>query len=167
MASRHDPSISAALASVLQPHEPLPTREAAANALRELPCMAECITSILHYLERVWQGELNYEDRSTFAPGFDESVKADLAKNQEALYQTLYGVLQRENRTTIEVLIRVYGLATDAPSKFAIDLLSRARLSDACPALLRSEMLLKQSSADSFRGPREELEATLHLLKCK
>jgi hypothetical protein len=89
LASRRDPKTSASLASVLQPHVPLPTRRAAADALRSIPCRGDCVRSVLHYLERVWQGEPNYEDRTTFPPGLRESVRADLQKEQDALYQTL------------------------------------------------------------------------------
>ncbi|MGA2325049.1 MAG: HEAT repeat domain-containing protein [Bryobacteraceae bacterium] len=167
LASRHDPSVTAALASVLQPHYPLPTRQAAAEALRLLPCTEECVKSILHYLERVWQGEPNYEDRTRFPPGLDEPVKADLAKEQQALYQALYAVLKREGRTTMGALVQVHGLGTDSPSRFGLTLLSRMQFREACPWVLQSAQLMKQSSADSFLAPREELEETLRSLKCR
>lgn len=167
LASRGDANTAVILASVLQPHMPLPTRQAAADALQNMPCTGDCVISILHYLERVGQGEPNYEDRTTFPPGLNEGVKADLAKEQAALYQTLYAVLKREARSTIEVMYQVYGVGTDAPSKFGLALLSRMQFREACPEVLQSERLSKQSSAESFLAPREELEATVHELKCQ
>ena len=125
LASRRDSKISPPLADLLQPHVPLPIRQDAANALRSVPCTIECVQSILHYLERVWEGEPNYEDRTVFPSGLNEGVRADLAKDQEALYQTLYAVLKREGESTMAVLYQVYGIGTNAPSKFGIIVLSR------------------------------------------
>jgi len=167
LAARRDPKISASLANLLQPHVISATRLAAADALQTLPCSGECIMSILHYLERVWQGEPNIEDRTTFPPGLDEGVKADLAKDQEVLYQKLYVVLRREARSTIEALCLVYGLGTDTPSRFSLTLLSRMKLREACAAVLESDRVLKQSTADLFQAPRDEVEVTLHALGCQ
>lgn len=167
LADRKEPRLSEAVAILLQPQQTLPIRQAAAAALEKLPCGADCVRSILHYLERISQGEPNYEDRSTFPPGLDEGVKADDKKEQEELYQRLYAVLRHESQPTLVTLAQVYGLGTDAPSKFALSLLSQMRFRDACPALLQSEQLLKQSSAELFTAPRAELEATLDVVKCR
>jgi hypothetical protein len=167
LASRRDPKTSASLANVLQPRIPLPVRQAAAHALRNIPCTGDCVSSVLHYLERVWQGEPNYEDRTMFPSGLNETVKADLAKEQEVLYQTLYGVLKREARSTMQVLYQVYGVGTDSPSRFGLELLARMQFREGCPALLQSERLLRQSPAESFLAPREELETTVHALNCQ
>ena len=45
--------------------------------------------------------------------------------------------------------------------------LSRMQFRGACAALMQSERLLKQSSTESFSGPREELQTTLRALKCQ
>jgi hypothetical protein len=166
LALRRDPGTSAALASMLQPHITLPTRQAAADALRNIPCTPDCVRSILHYLERIDEGEPNYEDRTSLPAGLNEAVKADSAKEQQALYQTLYAVLKRKAGATVQVLYEVYGIGTSAPSRFALALLSRMQFVGACPALQQSDRLLKRSSAESFSAPREELETTLHALKC-
>jgi hypothetical protein len=167
LAARRDPKISPALAGLLQPHVPLPARQAAADALRTIPCTMECVQSILHYLERVWGGESNYEDRTVFPSGLNEGVKADLAKDQEALYQTLYAVLKRQGESTMAVLYQVYGIGTNAPSKFGIMVLSRMQFPGGCPALMQSKKFLDQSSADSFLAPRGELAAAVRLLNCR
>jgi hypothetical protein len=125
------------------------------------------VRSILHYLERVEQGEPNYEDRTKFPAGLNEGVKVDQAKDQDALYQTLYAVLKREARSTMEGLYQIYGVGTDAPSRFGLMLVSRMQFRESCAALLQSERLLKQSPAESFSAPREELEATIHALNCQ
>jgi len=165
--SRNDTGISVIFAGILQPYQPLPTRQAAAQALRSLPCTGECVKSILHYLERVLQGEPNYEDRTRLAAGLDEGIKADVKKDQQALYETLYEVLKREARATLDVLVQVHGLGTDAPSKFSLALVSDMQFREACPLVLRSDALAKRSSADSFLAPREELQLTLRSLRCQ
>ncbi len=167
LGNRAAPGLSEALAILLQPHQTLPARRAAADALQRIPCNADCIRSILHYLERVSAGEPNYEDRSTFATGLNESVKTGVRKQQDALYEALYGILRREAEATVVTLAQVYGLGTDAPSKFALSLLARMQLRDACPALLQSEQLIKQSSSERFNAPREEIEATVQTVKCR
>ncbi|MBN9663232.1 MAG: hypothetical protein J0H49_33845 [Acidobacteria bacterium] len=167
LASRRDPAVSTALAIVLQPHQPLPTRQAAAQALQVLPCTPESFWAILHYLERVWQGELNYEDRTNYPPGLNDGVKADLTKDQQDVYQALYRTLKREPKLALGTLVQVYGLGTDSCSKFALDVVSRMRFREACPALLQSAQLAEQSAAESFIAPRQEIEAALRALKCQ
>ena len=132
-----------------------------------MPGTEESVKSIFHYLERVSQGEPNYEDRTSFPAGLNESVKADIAKDQEALYQTLYLVLKQQGRLTLGALIQMHGLGTDAPSKFSLSLLARMQFREACPLVLRSEQTVKQSSPDSFLAPRKELELTVESLKCQ
>ena len=167
LANRGEPRLSESLAMLLQPQQPLPAREAAARALQKLPCDLECVESILHYLERVSHGEPNYEDRSTFSPGLSEGVKAGNRRDQETVYQSLYAALRRENRNTLVILAQVYGLGSDAPSGFALSLLSRMGFRDACPALLQSERLANQSSPELFDAPRAELAATVDAAKCR
>lgn len=172
LASRQDPSIPIALANLLQPHVSLRVRGAAAEALGKLPCTAECVGAVLHYLERLWWGEPNSED-GTKPPEnpriqeFYRNAKAGLAREQDGVYQALYGVLKRENRLTLENLVQIYGLGTAGPSKFALALVARIRLNEACPAVLRSEESASRVSPELFILPREELEATARSLGCR
>jgi len=167
LAARDDPSISAVVAHALQPHQPLPTRQTIAEALGTLRCTSECVGAVLHYLERVWQGELNYEDRTSYPKGLNEDVKERLAKDQEALNQALFAVLRREDQLTLSALVQVYGLGTDAPSRFSLALVTRMGFRRACPAILQSEELAKQSSAESFQAPREEIAGASRSLECR
>jgi hypothetical protein len=166
LGERHDPAYATDLALLLQPHETITIRDAAANALRECPCEDGCVMSILYYLERIWQGEPNYEGRSIAPPGLREKVKAREDKEESELYDALNGILQREAGRTVRILARVHGLGTDAPSNFALILSCRIGLREACPLLIQSEQLLSQSHAALFTGPRTELETTLNCLKC-
>lgn len=167
LASRRDEHIAIALAKLIQPHDAMPIRQASAEALQTMPCPPECVHLILHYLERVWQGEPNHEDRTTFPAGLNEAVKADLAKEQEALYQELGGILKRERRTTLAALAEIYGLGTVAPSTFSLTFVSRTKFHEACPFIVHSDRLAKHSSADFFLAPRQEIGAAIRLLGCQ
>jgi hypothetical protein len=166
LGKRDDPDVALALANLLQPHEGLATRQAAATALQYLPCNTECVSSILRYLERIWLGEPNYEDRTVRPPGFQD-VTASLQKDQQALYVSLYGVLQREKVATYTNLVKVYGLGSDAPSAFALDLVSHLGLTEACPLLQQSDQAIKKLPAESYKAPRQELHGAIAALNCR
>lgn len=164
---RDDPRIAPALASLLQPHEGLNVRKATAAALQDLPCNGECTLSILHYLERIWRGEPNYEDRWVdHTPGF-EDVTISLQKNQQEVYSKLHSVLRREKMETLGALIKVHGVGSTATSSFALDLLPRLQLKEACPFLLRSDQQLETLSTGLYKGPREELQGAIASLNCR
>jgi hypothetical protein len=166
LAVRHDPEISSDIANLLQPNQSRSARETAVSALQKLPCNAECVAAILHYLERVWQGELNFEERTISFGQTAESVKAEDGKEEEPIYEQLVTVLQREHGTTMEILERVYGLGTVAPSKFALMVVSRAGLQDACP-LLTKDLKDIDGTEKWFVAPREELAAATQTLHCQ
>lgn len=80
VASRSIPNLSGGLASLLVPHKSIRTREAVASALQDHPCDTQCVLAVLHYLERIWRGEENIEDRmmsrSKLAPDIAERSNA-------------------------------------------------------------------------------------------
>ncbi|HMD33239.1 MAG TPA: hypothetical protein VKG84_15090 [Candidatus Acidoferrales bacterium] len=143
------------------------TRQAAAEALRDLPCGSECVVSVLHYLERIASGESNSEDRWVPPPSVEEAIARMRKKSQQGAYDALYSVLRNQKRETLTALAKVYGLGTPAPSVFALDLVSRAALPEACPLLLQSDRDLRELPDKEFRAPRQELQASLSSLKCK
>jgi hypothetical protein len=162
---RNDPTIAPALAALLQPHEGLKVRQSAATALQGLPCKGECIVSILHYLERMWRGDLNYEDRWVDSAGADHR-NVDLKAEQESVYAALYAVLRRERMETLGGLIKLHGIGTTNPSAFALDLLARLQIQEACPYLLQSDRQLKDLSPEFYKAPRQELQSAIASLKC-
>lgn len=165
LGERRDPTISSALASLLQPHEGLNVRQAIAVALKDVPCKGECILSILHYLERIWRGDLNHEDRFVWSRD-SEVIVADRLKDQQALYGALYSVLRQGKTETLEALIKLHGIGSSDPSPFALDLLPRLQLHEACPYLLQSERHLTDLSAEFYKAPRQELQSAIASLKC-
>lgn len=163
---RKDPQVAVTLASLLQPQEGLDTRKAAAEALQNLPCNRECIASILYYLERIWRGDPNDEDRWVLPPG-NERVLANYRAGQQAIYNDLYSVLRREKKETFTTLVSVYGFGSDGPSPFALDLVSHLDLHEACPYLMESERHVKDLSPDRFKAPRQEMQIAIASLNCK
>lgn len=106
LCGRKDSQVGVALARLLQPQQALDTRTAAAAALQNLPCNHECVASILHYLERIWRGEPNFEDRFVLPPG-NERVLANYRAGQKAVYDDLYSILRREKKETFTTLVNV------------------------------------------------------------
>lgn len=163
---RKDPKIAVTLASLLQPQEGLDTRQVAAAALLNLPCNRECVALVLHYLERIWSGEPNFEDRWISAPG-NEAEHANYRPRQQAVYDDLYSILRREKKETFTALVNVYGLGSVVTSTFALDLMSRLNFHEACPYLQESERQLKDLSPEFFKAPRDELRTAIDSLKCR
>jgi hypothetical protein len=166
LSKRGDPEVANALVKLLQPHEGLDTRKAVAGALQDLPCKGECIRSLLHYLERVWRGEPNYEDRAVRPRGYEDIIKS-LRDDQRMLYANLYAVLRREKLETLTNLAQVYGLGSDSPSTFALDLSSRLELHESCLLLLKSARAIQKLPPNFFDAPREELQSAIVSLNCK
>ncbi len=165
LASRKDPSIAPTLANLLQPQYLSMTRHAAAEALLKLQCAEECVANVVHSLERISAGEPPFDERTI---AISSEIKTKRMQRELDLHNTLYKVLSRNRDATNNVLADVYGVGTPAPSKFALDLISRMQFRDACPFVLESQRLLKDEPEDLFPiAPRAEVESTVHSLKCK
>jgi hypothetical protein len=163
---RDSPAVSAILANLLQPHEELKLRRAAASALTTMSCETACIRSILHYLERIWSGQPNSEDLLVGAAASDEA-KAVFRSGQAELYDNLYKILNRHAPETVSSLIQLYGLGSTAPSIFALDLISHLRLQQACPYLMQSQTSAKNFPPQFYRFPRQELDSAIKSAECK
>jgi hypothetical protein len=163
LVDRRDSSVGIIFANALQPHEDFENRELAAEALQKVPCSLDCIASILHYLERIFAGEVNVED----GLAVPDDVRRSFQSDEHKLYEILYGVLKQHPTETAESLIRVYGLGSNSPSKFAIDLAVRIHLQEACPALLGTDRSYRQSPELFRNAPRQEVQSAINSLNCK
>jgi hypothetical protein len=163
LAGRKDPKIGPLLATLLQPYEGLGIRMATAETLKQVPCSAECVASVLHYLERIYRGEPNSEDD---LPPWPE-VAAKLKAERQQFYLDLDTVLEDEKDNTLAVLTNVYGLGSEDPSSFGLDLASRIQLSEACPLLLQSQQQLKTSRTEAYKKTSRLTASTIKSLKCE
>jgi hypothetical protein len=157
---------AAALATLLQPHQTLDLRQAVAQAIEGMPCNKGCVASILHYFERVFAGQKNQEDmlEDFLVSRTDPSIggpRRDYSRSQKHIYDLLEDVLKRERSRTLEVLLETYGLVSEFPSPFALEIVSRTQLDESCPFLI---MARKATGGDAFRD--EKLIQVIETLAC-
>jgi len=156
-----------ALSNLIQPHQALELRRATAKAIEGMPCNDGCVASILHYLERISVGERNDEDlredlRANLLREMPNAfTRHDYAHEQKEIYHALENVLRRERSTTLAALVQTYGLASGFPSPFALALVSRVGLTEACSFLVNAE---KSRAITSFRD--EKLLRALEAVPC-
>lgn len=165
LAESNDPEVADELVKLLYPHIGFGSRIEAAAALQKLPCRQQCINSILHYLERVWWGEKNSEDNFIYPP--KDNSPAEIKQEQQQLYRNLYSVLEKEHSETLKSLATTYGFGTDSPSPFALDLISRLNISEACDMLMESNRKIDRMPPQYFNAPRQELKAAIAARKCQ
>jgi hypothetical protein len=107
----------------------------------------------LHYLEREYYGEM-----------VDRTMGADLADIQNAVNDNLKTALAHNPGETLNQLVKVYGLKSSQPSKFAVLLAIDLRLTNAYPSLLeRREWTIKYDKPDTLEGTRQRSHRTLGL----
>jgi hypothetical protein len=165
LSERREPEIATELAILLQPHQALEIRRAVAKSLETLPCEQECVASILHYLERISRGELNYEDAFVY-PADLAPVLGSHKEQQLEVYKSLDLVLQQRKADTLAVLVAVYGLGSVEPSEFALDVIARTQLTEACPLLQQSAQAEQSLPPSRLRAPRDQVQAAISSLHC-
>lgn len=147
----------AQLSELLQPSNGLARREAVAKALVENVCNGQCVQSILHYLERYWSGQGEKEDITLLAMHSDDP---EIDKEEASVAEDLGKVLTRNERTTLDVLDRIYGLGSPAPSAFSLHVVESLHMRRAC-------FLLSMSKHDLLDPSKKEtLEKLFHDLRC-
>ena len=166
---RRTDQISDAISSLLRPQERADVREAVADSLHDGPCSDTCVARILYYLERVWRGEPNFEDRNRYPKefgAFGDRVKASGRRKQEAIYKKLYEDLHRRESATLRVMVEVYGIDTEAPSAFALAVLPHIRTRYGCQLLIASQNEMGEPN-EFFDAPRKELADALQAMQCR
>jgi hypothetical protein len=127
---RWSPEIATRLAVLLQPHNSIVLRNEVSTAIREHSCPTMCIRFVLHYLERIWRGERGLEDR------FPDPEPTQQRLEAETL-DSLYGLLLKNKLATLRILTDIYGLGTTNPSPFALLVIEKTALKEACSELIR------------------------------
>jgi hypothetical protein len=158
---RGGPEVSIELANLLRPQEGFNVRKAVAETLMHRECPAGCISAILRYEDRVFDGEQPAE-----ALGFNDPSTGDTLRRKESeLGNNLDAVLARESQLTIQELVQVYGISS-WPSSFGVELAARLKLKDACVFLQRSAGILQGPMFESEGKLRGELSDALKQLEC-
>jgi hypothetical protein len=133
----HGAPYGAQIAQFLIPQESLHIREASISALLKITCSEDCILSVLHYQERLSYGEISAE-QSLPQMRMSDEVRKNLRTEIDQLEQDVNRVLQSNERTTLKVLVRTYGLGGPAPSSFALKAARVLQPGTVCPLLQQS-----------------------------
>lgn len=159
------------LAGQLVPDASYVVRIAIVDALQRLGCSRDCLRLVMHYMERVWNGELPAEDAAIDSykkygmPQRDIEVMSAVHKtDRDTLYAKLYDLLRRNGSEMVNVLVDAYGMRSENPSLFAIQVVVDAHLREACPAMMEGQRknLLMDPAASV-----PELRAAIDSLDCE
>lgn len=152
-----NPKIADELSRFLQPHEPLALQNAVSGSLARMNCRTQCISNVLHYLEREYYGEHNEMQDRPGDPG-------NLTDIQHTVNDNLKTVLTQNAAETLKQLVTVYGLGSAQPPKYAVQLVIGLELTDACPFLLKArEWMIKYEKLGlDWKAPVNEAIEHLH-----
>jgi len=145
------------LSEMLLPQESLAVRQAVARALYISGCSPECIKNILYFDERMAGGARPSEDVQADPP-------RTLSLPEQELQSLLDEVLKRNKAALGLVLGKVYGLSTEFPSSFAIQIVERLEVKEACPALVHTYLNVNDQVRNS--PEYQEVSQALKILQC-
>jgi hypothetical protein len=138
LVSRKDAARVSRLSELLLPTETFPMRQAIANAIYQTGCSPECVKNILYYEERIWRGDRPAEVT-------DANPPAGLSEQEKELQTALDETLRKNKPALGAVLEKIYGLAGPFPNPFAIEVVTRLRITEACPLLMRTYLTVKEN----------------------
>jgi len=138
LVDRKDAARVSRLSELLLPSENLAMRQALANALYQTGCSVECVKNILYFEERMWRGDRPAEEVEPNPP-------KTLSEKEQELQTSLDEVLRRNKAALGAVLERTYGLAGPFPSPFAVEMVSRLGITEACPLLMRTYLTVSEN----------------------
>ncbi len=126
------------LSELLLPTETFAMRQALANAIYQTGCTVECVKNVLYYEERMWRGDRPAEETGPSPP-------SELSEKEQELQTALDEVLRKNKPALGIVLERTYGLASNFPSPFAVAIVSRLGITEACPLLMRTYLSVNEN----------------------
>lgn len=157
LVDRKATSLIPRLSEMLVPQESFAVRMEVAQALYQAPCSTECIKNVLYFQERMSNGARPSEDLMSDPP-------RGLSRPEQQLQSVLDAVLKKNKPALGLVLAKVYGLTTEFPSSFAIQVIERLEIKEACPALVHTYL----SVDDQVKNSPEYQEVTqaVRILDC-
>ena len=138
LVDRKDAARVSRLSELLLPTENLAMRQALANAIYQTGCSVECVKNILYFEERMWRGDRPAEEVEANPP-------KELSEKEQELQTALDEVLRKNKAALGAVLERTYGLAGPFPSPFAVEIVSRMGITEACPLLMRTYLTVSEN----------------------
>ena len=154
---RRDSLFVSRLSELLLPSEPLAIRREISDALNQTGCSLQCVRNVLYFQERMANGARPAEDVTSTPPG-------KLSPQEIRLQNSLDEVLKKDKPALLLVLGSVYGMASDFPSPFAIDVAERLDFKEACPLLVHTYLSIN----DQVRASPEyaNVVAAVQVLQC-
>ncbi|HVP54305.1 MAG TPA: hypothetical protein VMU45_04855 [Candidatus Eisenbacteria bacterium] len=138
LVDRKDAARVSRLSELLLPTESFAMRQAVANAIYQTGCSVECVRNILYYEERIWRGDRPSEVT-------DANPPPGLSQKEKELQTALDEILRKNKAALGAVLERTYGLAGSFPSPFAIEVVTRLGITEACPLLMRTYLTVHEN----------------------
>lgn len=138
LVDRKDAARVSRLSELLLPTENLAMRQALANAIYQTGCSVECVRNVLYFEERMWRGDRPAEEVEATPP-------KGLSEKEQELQTSLDEILRKNKAALGAVLERTYGLAGPFPSPFAVEIVSRLGITEACPLLMRTYLTVSES----------------------
>jgi hypothetical protein len=166
LSERAQPRNAEEIARLLQPFESDRIRLASARAVEAIGCEPRCLVHVLAYLERIHEGSLNIEDKIVQIGEGAAEIKELHLRQQKEIYAILYRVVEH-SEDAHRILIEIYGLRSNAPSRFALDLLQRVRLPTVCRDLTELDLGSKALPSETFIFPRDEVSAAIAFQECR
>ncbi len=158
LVNRKDAAHVSRLSELMLPSESLPMRQALANAIYQTGCSVECVRNLLYFEERMWRGDRPAEET--------QPVPAPRLSEKEQELQTALDETLRKHKAELGVILdKVYGLNTSFPSPFAVDVVTRLGVTEACPLLMRTYLTVH----DNVRASPEykKVADAVETLGCK
>ena len=153
LVDRRDSARISRLSELMLPTENLAVRQALANAIYKTGCSVECVKNILYFEERMWRGDRPAEEV--------EAIPAKGLSEKEQELQTSLDEILRKNKPALgAVLERTYGLAGPFPSPFAVEIVSRLGITEACPLLMRTYLTVSENvkASPEYKGVAEAVK---------
>jgi len=153
LVARKDVARVSRLSELILPTENFEFRQALANAIYQTGCSLDCVKHILYFQERMWRGDRPAEEsRAKPAPGLSE-------KEQEL--QTALDEILRKNKPALGVVLeKTYGLNTLFPNPFAIEVVTRLGVTEACPLLMKTYLSVNEDvrASAEYRNVADAVE---------
>src|SRR5271165_6056259 len=138
LVDRKDAARVSRLSGLLVPPESFAMRQALANAVYQTGCSVECVRNVLYFEERMWRGDRPAEETQANPP-------AGLSEKEQELQTALDEILRKNKPALGAVLERTYGLAGPFPSPFAVEIVTRMGITEACPLLMRTYLTVQEN----------------------
>jgi len=137
LVARKDAVRVSRISELLLPTEDFHVRMAIANAIYQTGCSVECVRNILYFEERMWRGDRPQEETGPMPP-------KSLSEKELELQTALDEILRKNKPQLGAVLEKFYGLAGPFPSPFALEVVTRLGVTEACPVLMRTYLTVNE-----------------------